>query len=87
MANMLHPRQRSFVDRRSTKNRRDRWWRMFIPHPEVTDEKRGQSERRIIPEKRSEWERISQWSSAPKLRPYRFPYLRAISRFNDFPFW
>lgn len=80
-------KQRSFLDRRSTKDRRDRWWRVFLRRAKMMDERRSLTDRRMIPEKRSEWERISKWSSAPKLQPYRFPYFRAISRFNDFPFW
>ncbi len=79
--------KRSFIDRRSTKNRRDRWWRLFIKRSEIIEDRRGDVERRNSSEKRTEWERITKWSSAPKLRPYRFPYLHAISRFNDYPFW
>ncbi len=87
MTDTSQAHSRSFIDRRSTKDRRDRWWRFFTKRLKIIENRRFDADRRSHLEKRSEWERISKWSSAPKLHPYRFPYIQAISRFNDYPFW
>lgn len=78
--------ERTYVDRRSIRDRRGRWWR-FIKKTKGADLRHAGSERRCSSEKRQDWERISKWSSAPLLKPYRYPYLHGLSNVSGYPYW
>jgi hypothetical protein len=86
MKPVKHIHRRSCYDRRSTSNRRDRWWRVFQRRKAVLNQRMG-DERRETPENRSKWERLGRWSSAPMIHPYRDPLLTGIDRTHGYPYW
>ncbi len=85
MKDVNNMRKRSWYDRRSSSGRRGRWWTFFF-RSKVSENKRLQDDRRELPEKRCDWERISKWSSAPKINPYRYPYLQSGDHISGYPF-
>lgn len=49
-------------------------------------EDRRSEDRRKRPEQRQNWERISRWRSAPKISPYRYPFVRGIHDSIRYPY-
>ena len=86
MKNATHIPRRSCFDRRSTNDRRGRWWN-FFKKSNKSENHRTDHERRKLPEKRCDWERISKWSSAPKVHKYRYPYIHDLSGTREYPYW
>ncbi len=86
MKNMTNLHRRSCFDRRTTSNRRDRWW-PFFKKQTVLKNRRIDNERRKLSEKRSDWERISKWSSAPIVHKYSYPYIHGLMGSSKYPFW
>ncbi len=86
MKNVTNLHRRSCFDRRSTSNRRGKWWR-FFRKPNKSENHRVADERRLLDEKRYDWERISKWSSAPIVHRYRYLYIHELSNTMDYPYW
>lgn len=86
MKSMNRFHRRSCYDRRSINDRRGRWWRVFR-RKKAFAANRTENERRITEELRSSWERIGKWCSAPKIHPYRDPFLTGVDGAGGYPYW